>query len=304
MAGMQHILCADQFDLETLKKLFVRAKEMEEVLKKGGSDIARGKILATLFYEPSTRTRLSFESAMLRLGGNIISETDVHFSSIIKGEVLQDTARIISGYSDIIAIRSKNTGDADIAANFSSVPIINAGDGAGEHPTQSLLDCYTIFKQFPNIFDGGSITLSFVGDLKYGRTVHSLCTMVRNFPNINIQFIAPKETQIPQTYIKESDKIFTDLTDEVLQKSDVIYNTRIQKERFEDKPEYEKIKDIFVFDAQKVSQMDENSILMHPLPRVNEITQEVDLMPQAKYFEQAQNGIPIRMALIAQCLNI
>ncbi|MCK5346627.1 MAG: aspartate carbamoyltransferase, partial [Candidatus Heimdallarchaeota archaeon] len=235
---MQHILCADQFDLNSLKKLFVRAKEMEEILEKGGSEIARGKILATLFYEPSTRTRLSFESAMLRLGGNIISETDVHFSSIIKGEVLPDTTRIISGYSDIIAIRSKNTGDADIAANFSSVPVINAGDGSGEHPTQSLLDCYTIFKQFPKIFDGESITLSFVGDLKYGRTVHSLCTMIRNFPNINIQFVAPKEMQIPKKYIEGSDKILTELTSEVLQKSDVIYNTRIQKERFEDKSEY------------------------------------------------------------------
>ena len=143
-----------------------------------------------------------------------------------------------------------------------------------------------------------------MGDLKYGRTVHSLCTVIRNFPNINVQFVAPKEIQIPKKYIKESDKIFTELTAEVLQKSDVIYNTRIQKERFEDKSEYEKIKDAFVFDVQNVSQMNENSILMHPLPRVNEITQEVDVMPQAKYFEQAQNGIPIRMALIAQCLNI
>jgi aspartate carbamoyltransferase catalytic subunit len=299
---MKHVLSADQFDQKELRKILREASEMEVILNKGGSEMARGKILATLFYEPSTRTRLSFESAMLRLGGRIISETDVHFSSAIKGEVLADTARIVGGYSDIIAIRSKNVGDAKILAERAGVPVINGGDGSAEHPTQGLLDLYTIGKHFD--LGHQEITISFVGELVCARTVHSCSQLLRNFPGIKFQFVAPEEIQIPDKYFDPSrDKKFFNLSDEILKNSDVIYDTRIQKERL-DPIIYEKHKNAFHFDVGKVQHMKKSAILMHPLPRVNEIAYEVDALPQAKYFEQAQNGVPVRMALIARGLGL
>ncbi len=298
----KHVLSAAQFEKKELFEILKRAQEMEEVLKKGGSKIAEGKILAAIFYEPSTRTRLSFETAMCRLGGSVISETDVHFSSAFKGEVLADTIRIVSGYSDIIAMRTKTKGDADLASQYSSVPIINGGDGPAEHPTQSLLDLFTISKHFR--LDEEKIKVAFVGDLKYGRTVHSLTTILRNFSNIEISFVAPEIVQMPEKYVQDGDQRFLDLNDEILKQSDVIYDTRIQKERFEDMNVYDKVKNAFVFDPEKVSKMKDNAILMHPLPRVNEITLEVDDMPQAQYFQQAQNGVPVRMALIARALEL
>ncbi len=299
---MNHVLSASQFNRKDLEKIFGQAQKMEAIIKEGGCDLAKGKILATLFYEPSTRTRLSIETAMIRLGGNIISETDVSFSSQIKGEVLQDTARIIGGYSDIVAIRSKNVGDADIMAEYSGVPVVNGGDGSGEHPTQSLLDIYTIFKHFDL---DKPLTVSFVGELICGRTVHSLSVLLRNFPNIKINFVSPEALQIPDKYFKPElgDQKFEDLNDEVLKGSDVIYNTRIQKERISEAV-FEKYKTAFHFNVEKVSGMKDSAILMHPLPRVNEISQEVDNLPQAKYFEQAQNGIPVRMALMADLLKL
>lgn len=298
---MKHVLKAGQFDKEELLSIMSTAGQMETLLKKGGSKMAEGKILAALFYEPSTRTRLSFETAMLRLGGSVISETDVHFSSITKGEVLEDTIRIVANCADIIAIRSKHIGDADLAASVSGVPVLNAGDGAGAHPTQALLDLYTISKQFGL---DKEITVSMVGDLKYGRTVHSLTQALRNFENIKLNFVAPSALAMPAKFKTEADGIYENLTDEILAESDVIYDTRIQSERFENKEEYEKHKNAFIFDVEKVSRMKPNAILMHPLPRVNEITMDVDALPQAKYFEQAANGIPVRMALIARALNL
>jgi aspartate carbamoyltransferase catalytic subunit len=299
---MKHVLAAPQFEKSELLQIMKEAKSMEEILtKKGHCEMAKGKIMAALFYEPSTRTRLSFETAMLRLGGSIISETDVTFSSITKGEKLSDTIEMVAGYADIIAMRSKNVGDAQIAADTASVPVLNAGDGAGEHPTQALLDLYTIQKYFDLKKE---LTVSFVGDLKYGRTVHSLCTILRNFPNVQINFVAPEVTQIPDKYFQTGDKKHLDLSSEILENSDVIYDTRIQKERFENPSDYELVKDAFVFDTEKVNQMADNAILMHPLPRINEITTEVDALPQAKYFEQARNGVPIRMALIARALEL
>lgn len=259
--------------------------------------------MATLFYEPSTRTRLSFETAMLRLGGKVISETDVTFSSQSKGEILADMIRIVSGYADIIAIRSKNTGDALLASQYSSVPIINAGDGSGEHPTQSLLDLYTITKEFPQIFQDVPMKVTFIGDLRYGRTVHSLSLLLRNFPNVSISFIAPENLNIPEEYRRGEDFIADNLSDNLLSTSDVIYMTRVQKERFPNIESYEIVKDTFIFDAETVGKMHPKAILMHPLPRINEITLEVDSLPQARYFEQAQNGIPMRMALINYCLE-
>ena len=298
---MQHVLSAQQFDKAQLLEILQQSADMEKILQNGGTDIAKGKILAALFYEPSTRTRLSFETAMLRLGGSVISETDVQFSSAIKGEVLRDTARIIGGYADIIAIRSKNVGDAQTMSEYAQIPVLNGGDGSGEHPTQSLLDLYTISKQFGL---EKPLTITMVGDLKYGRTVHSLCTMLRNFPNVQVNFIAPQELQMPEKYIQPGDLVGHDLEDEILTTSDVIYVTRIQKERLEDPSLHEKVKDSFVFNVDQVGKMKKEAILLHPLPRVNEIEQAVDALPQARYFEQAQNGVPVRMALIARGLGL
>ena len=299
---MQHVLSAAQFNKEELLDILATASEMEVILQNGGSEMARGKILATLFYEPSTRTRLSFETAMQRLGGKVISETNVHFSSRAKGEVLGDTIRIISGFADVIAIRSKEKGDAAIAAEYATIPVLNGGDGSGEHPTQSLLDLYTLSKHFN--LEEDDLTLSFVGDLKYGRTVHSLTTILRHFPNVKLNFVAPETIQMPESYLGDKDEVFTELNDKVLMESDIIYDTRIQQERFENKAEFDAVNGIFVFDKEKVSRMQEDAILMHPLPRINEITQEVDSLPQAMYFEQARNGVPVRMALIARALGL
>lgn len=299
---MLHVLSAGQFTKDELLSIMRQASDMEAILEKGGSDMAKGKILAALFYEPSTRTRLSFETAMHRLGGAVISETDVHFSSITKGEVLPDTIRMVSGYADIIAIRSKVAGDAALAAEYSRVPVLNAGDGAAEHPTQGLLDLFTIQKHFK--IEEKPLTITFLGDLKYGRTVHSLLTMLRHFENITFQFIAPDALQLPEKYRKDGDFFSEDLTDDVLQSTDVLYDTRIQKERFETAEEYEKYKGVYILDAQIVKKMKSDAILMHPLPRVNEITQDVDALPQAMYFEQARNGVPVRMALIARALHL
>ena len=299
---MQHVLSASQFNRENLEEIMAQACDMEAIIKNGGSDMAKGRIMATLFYEPSTRTRLSFEAAMLRLGGSIISETDVNFSSITKGEVLSDTARIIGGYSDIIAIRSKTVGDAKIMADYAGVPVINGGDGSAEHPTQGLLDLYTISKYFK--LGEEPLTISFVGELITGRTVHSCSQMVKQFPNVKVNFVAPTEIQIPDKYFDATtDTKHLELTDEILETSDVIYDTRIQKERL-DLEVYKKHKHAFHFDVEKVSKMKPNAILMHPLPRVNEIAHEVDNLPQAKYFEQAINGVPVRMALIARGLEL
>lgn len=299
---MKHILSAEQFTHTELNHILSRANEMEKILAQGGSQLLKGKILAALFYEPSTRTRLSFESAMLRLGGSVISETDVTFSSITKGEAMEDTIRIVGGYADIIAIRTKQQGEAKFAANYSPVPILNGGDGSGEHPTQALLDLYTISKH--QDIGNKPLVVSFVGDLKHGRTVHSLIQVLRKFENITINFVAPEVIQIPEQYIKKNDSICTELTEEILKSSDVIYDTRMQKERFDNQADFFKVKDSFIFTPEMVKKMHANAILMHPLPRVNEIQQRVDELPQAKYFEQALNGVPIRMALIAESLNM
>lgn len=298
---MQHVLSADQFSRSDLDHILTRSAEMEEVLTKGGSKLCDGKILGALFYEPSTRTRLSFETAMMRLGGNVVSETDVNFSSITKGEVIEDTIRMVGGYTDIIAIRTKIKGQANIAAQYSPVPVMNGGDGAGEHPTQSLLDLYTIAKH--HRIGNEPLKVSFVGDLKYGRTVHSLAKILRHFEGVELSFVAPEVIQMPEEYKQAGDVVSHDLTADILSSSDVIYDTRMQQERFEDMEKFREVRDAFIFTPEIVSQMKSSAILMHPLPRVNEIKQSVDTMAQAKYFEQAQNGVPVRMALIAELLG-
>lgn len=297
----RHILSAKQFSRTDLDHLLARAAEMESVVEKGGSDLCKGQILGALFYEPSTRTRLSFETAMHRLGGSVISETDVTFSSITKGEVMEDTIRIVGGYSDVIALRTKVKGEAKLAAHYSPVPVLNGGDGAGEHPTQSLLDLYTIAKHHP--IGKEKLKVTFVGDLRYGRTVHSLSRILRHFDGVELNFVAPEVIQMPEEYLEKGDTIALDLDSQTLEESDVIYVTRMQKERFEDPSEFVRVRDAFVFDVKMVSSTKPEAIMMHPLPRVNEIMQEVDALPQAKYFEQALNGVPMRMALIAEVLN-
>lgn len=299
---MHHVLSADQFSSTDLAHIMQRAAEMETILQQGGSTMCQGNILGTLFYEPSTRTRLSFETAMLRLGGSVITESDVTFSSQSKGEVIEDTIRIVGGYTDIIALRTKNKGEAKLAAHYSPVPILNGGDGSGEHPTQSLLDLYTIVKHHK--IGERNLNVAFVGDLKYGRTVHSLAKILRKFEGVTLQFVAPETIQMPDDYREDSDQVFTELNPEVLTTADVIYDTRMQKERFEDIELFNRVKNAFIFTPEMVASMKPDAILMHPLPRVNEIMQRVDALPQAKYFEQAINGVPVRMALIAESLGL
>lgn len=300
---MRHILSSKQFSRTDIEYLMSEAQKMDEILEKWGSRMFDEYIMATLFYEPSTRTRLSFETAMHRLGGKVISETDVQFSSQSKWEILADTIRVISSYADIIAIRSKNTGDAELVSRYSSVPIINAWDGSGEHPTQSLLDLYTITKEFPVLFRDAPLRVTFVWDLRYWRTVHSLSLLLRNFSNVSLSFVAPENLNLPEEYAQEWDTFSNELSPDLLSSSDVIYMTRVQKERFPTLESYQSVKDAFIFGVDTVKQMKQDAILMHPLPRVNEIALGVDTLPQARYFDQAKNGVPMRMALIKYCLE-
>jgi len=299
---IKHVLSADHFTRDDLDKILARSYEMESIIAAGGSKMCEGKILGALFYEPSTRTRLSFEVAMMRLGGNVVSETDVTFSSQTKGEVMEDTIRIVGGYADVIAIRTKVKGEAKLAAHYSPVPVLNGGDGAGEHPTQSLLDLFTIAKHHRITDD--QLKVAFVGDLKYGRTVHSLAKVLRNYDGVDLSFVAPEVIQMPEEYVEAGDNVYNELTEEVLTQADVIYDTRMQKERFDNLDQYHEVRNAFVFTSELVNKMKPSATLMHPLPRVNEIHQEVDTLPQAKYFEQAQNGVPVRMALIAEVLGV
>lgn len=294
----RHVISARQFDKKTLSKLFA----LTDQIKKGqySKNALTGKIMASLFYEPSTRTRLSFESAMIRLGGSVIAtENAAEFSSVIKGETLEDTIRIIAGYSDIIVLRHNKPGASQVAAGYSQVPIINAGDGAREHPTQALLDLYTIFSKFP----GQNLTVAMMGDLKNGRTIHSLSRLLALYPKIKQIFISPKALAIPNDLTEEL-KLkhinFTELEDlaKGVKDADVIYQTRIQKERFKDKKDYQKYFGKYVIDKNTLKFLKKNAIITHPLPRVNEITQDVDSDPRAIYFEQAQNGLFVRMALL------
>lgn len=303
---LYHVLGAKQFSRSDLDQLFELATGMEQVVRRGGDERCRGRIMTTLFFESSTRTRLSFESAMMRMGGNVIgTENAAQFSSTIKGETLEDTIRIISGYSDVIVMRHTDIGAAERAAKVASIPVINAGDGAGEHPTQALLDTYTIQRQFGAI---EGLKVAMVGDLAYGRTVHSLSYMLARYAGVKLFYIAPDNVQIP-TYVKKYldeqgvEYVETSDLDSVVGDVDVLYQTRIQKERFPSVEEYEKASGKYIVDAQLLSLMKEDAIILHPLPRAGEIAEEVDSDPRAAYFRQAQNGLYIRMALVEQCLR-
>ncbi|MCI3923742.1 aspartate carbamoyltransferase [Paenibacillus sp. TRM 82003] len=305
-AGLFHVIGAKQFDRATLDELFDAAGAMESIVREGGSTRFSNKILTSLFFEASTRTRLSFESAMHRLGGRVIgTENAAQFSSAIKGETLEDTIRIVSGYSDLIVMRHTEIGAAQLAAEVATVPVINAGDGAGEHPTQALLDLYSIRKELGRI-DG--IHIAMIGDLANGRTVHSLSYMLANYKNVHIHFIAPDNVRIPvpvKRYLVEKGVSFEESADlaKVAASADVLYQTRIQKERFLSLDEYEKATGKYMIDESLLSHMRGDAIILHPLPRAGEIEAAVDRDPRAAYFRQAQNGLYIRMALIEKCLG-
>lgn len=268
--------------------------------------LLEGKVCATLFFEPSTRTRLSFETAVNRLGGRIIGFTDAATTSSAKGETLKDTILMVNNYADIIIMRHHLEGAARYASEISSVPIINAGDGANQHPTQTMLDLYSIYKTQGTL---ENLTITIVGDLKYGRTVHSLIIGMSHF-NPTFYFVAPEELRVPDSYksfcdergIKYEEHI--DFSPEVINDADILYMTRVQRERFTDLMEYEKVKNIYILKKDMIGDTKDNLRILHPLPRVNEIDQDVDDSPKAYYFEQAKNGVFTREAVICDALNI
>ncbi len=296
------IISIRDFTREEIDHILKIAQAMEPLAQKG-SDMLRGKILATLFFEPSTRTRLSFEAAMHKLGGSTIGFAEAEIASVRKGENLADTVRTVENYADVIAIRHPLEGAARLAAEFAKVPIINGGSGAEEHPTQALLDLYTIMKEKGRI-DGLKIAL--VGDLRYGRTVHSLAYAL-SYYDVELYLVSPESLKMRREVLEEiREKIpVTEETDikKVVPLLDVLYVTRIQKERFPDPAEYIKVKGSYKIDLETLSKAKRDLIVMHPLPRVDEIAAEVDGTPHARYFQQVWNGIVTRMALLALILG-
>jgi aspartate carbamoyltransferase catalytic subunit len=294
---LEHVVSSEQFDRELLEEIFARADQL------AGRRDARlaGRIMATLFYEPSTRTRLSFESAMLRLGGAVVGTEAAHeFSSAIKGETLEDTIRMVSAYADVIVLRHDQAGAAARAAAVSSVPVVNAGDGPGEHPTQALLDLYTIRSELGSV---EGVHVAFCGDLRFGRTVRSLALLLSLHPGVRMTFVAPEVVQAGadlQARMSAAGVPFrlTDRLDDVIDSIDVVYQTRIQKERFGDVVDLEAARRAIRIDSRVMRALPSRAIVMHPLPRVDEIATEVDADPRAAYFRQARNGVVIRMALL------
>jgi len=302
---LRHVIESQQFSRSLLEELFARSDEIKREPHKFMGRL-NGQVMAALFYEPSTRTRLSFEAAMLRLGGQTMGTDNAReFSSAAKGETLEDSIRIVGGYADVIVIRHNEEGAAKRAASVSSVPIINAGDGPGQHPTQALLDIYTI-KDELNRVDG--IKVAMVGDLANGRTVRSLTYLLSKFKEIKIWFVAPPAVAMRDDLKAHLDEhrvpwVETEDLESVLPEVDVVYMTRIQKERFADPDAYNAVNGIYRIDASSLALMRKYSIVMHPLPRVDEIAPEVDEDPRAAYFRQARNGLPVRMALLDRLLG-
>ena len=299
------ILSVKQFQRKDLDYIFGVAHEMSEMVRRVGTfDLLKGKILANLFYEPSTRTMSSFTAAMERLGGSVIPINEVRYSSVSKGESLPDTVRTLECYADVIVLRHPEVGSVATAAKFTRKPIINAGDGIGEHPTQALLDLFTILEELGHV-DG--LTITMLGDLKYGRTVHSLSRLLSLF-DVKLNYVSPKILPMPEEVIKEVaeknivQKQYNTL-DPVLAETDVLYVTRVQKERFEDLDSYEKVRNEFIISPEVMKGAKEKMIVMHPLPRVGEITMEVDDDPRAAYFRQMEYGLYVRMALLAIVLG-
>ncbi|MBW7883193.1 MAG: aspartate carbamoyltransferase [Caldilineaceae bacterium] len=301
----QDIISVSQFDRTKLDYILSVATEMKVLVERFGSaDLLQGKILANLFYEPSTRTSSSFMASMLRLGGQVIPINNVQYSSVTKGESLPDTVRTLESYADVIVIRHPEVGSAATAAHYASKPVINAGDGVGEHPTQALLDLYTIIE---GLGDVHGLKVAMVGDLKYGRTVHSLTKLLVNYP-VEFVFVSPDNLRMPGdvlSVVQASGHPYLETEDvhNIVGEVDVLYVTRVQKERFTDLAEYDLVKDRYVVDSELMSRAKERMIVMHPLPRVNEISYAVDSDPRAAYFRQMRNGMYIRMALLAAVLG-
>jgi aspartate carbamoyltransferase catalytic subunit len=299
------IVSVRQFTVADLDYVFEVAHEMQAMVARVGTfDLLKGKILANLFYEPSTRTSSSFTAAMERLGGSVIPINEVKYSSVSKGESLPDTVRTLERYADVIVLRHPEVGASALAAQYASKPIINAGDGVGEHPTQALLDLFTIREEL-GVVDG--LTVTMVGDLKYGRTVHSLSRLLSLF-DVRLNFVSPEILQMPEGIVEELAEAKTpvavhDGLDGVIGDTDVLYVTRVQKERFESEADYEAVKGAYVITPDTLRAAKERMIVMHPLPRVTEIAMEVDDDPRAAYFRQMEYGMYVRMALLAMVLG-
>lgn len=303
MLKLRNLIQPEDFSIEEIDEILSLGQKIIDNPSKY-SRVCEGKLLATLFYEPSTRTRLSFESAMNRLGGRVVGFSEPNSSSAAKGESLGDTIRTVSNYVDVITMRHPVSGAAAEAASFTKVPFINAGDGGNQHPTQTLTDLLTI-KSLKGSLENH--TIGICGDLKFGRTVHSLVKAMARYKNTKFVFISPDELKMPD-YIKEEIKghayYETNNLDEVIGSLDVLYMTRVQRERFEDKEEYERLKDYFVLNKSKMEKATDSMLVMHPLPRVNEIDVDVDCDERAVYFEQARYGMYVRMALIMKLLGV
>ncbi|MDO4278338.1 MAG: aspartate carbamoyltransferase [Lachnoclostridium edouardi] len=303
---MRHLLNPLDFKVDEIDHLLNLAHDIEEHREKY-AHVCAGKKLATLFYEPSTRTRLSFEAAMLNLGGSILGFSSADSSSAAKGESVADTIRVISCYADICAMRHPKEGAPLVASQFSTIPVINAGDGGHQHPTQTLTDLLTI-KSLKGRLD--NLTIGLCGDLKFGRTVHSLINALVRYSNIHFVLISPQELKIPE-YVREKlintqGVTFTEVSnlDEALPQLDILYMTRVQKERFFNEEDYIRLKDSYILTKEKMKLAKDDMYILHPLPRVNEISVEVDKDPRAAYFRQAQYGVYVRMALIMTLLEV
>lgn len=299
------ILSVSQLTREDVEYVFGVALAMRTMVAHVGTfDLLKGKILANLFYEPSTRTQSSFMAAMQRLGGSVIPISEVKYSSVAKGESLPDTVRTLECYADVIVLRHHEKGAAQVAADAAKKPIINAGDGPGEHPTQALLDLFTIREELGRL---DALTVTMLGDLKYGRTVHSLSRLLSHF-GVTLHYVSPELLKMPPELVKELDARGVKQTahtslDGVLEQSDVLYVTRVQKERFEDLAVYESLKHAFVITPEVMKRAKPKMALLHPLPRVGEISTEVDADPRAAYFRQMEYGLFVRMALLAMVLG-
>lgn len=302
---MRHLLDTTDLTLEEIDDMIALATDIIENKQKY-AHVCDGKKLATLFFEPSTRTRLSFEAAMYELGGNVLGFSSADSTSASKGETVEDTVRMVSNYADIIAMRHPLEGAPRVATTRTLVPIINAGDGGHAHPTQTLADLLTIYREKGKL---GDITIGLCGDLKFGRTVHSLIKAMCRYKNVKFVLIAPKELQVPDYIISDvlipsgAEYVQVESLEDVMPTLDVLYMTRIQRERFFSEEEYLKHKDAYILDLKKLDNAKKDLTIMHPLPRVNEISTDVDDDPRAKYFEQALNGKYIRMALIMNLLK-
>lgn len=307
LSPLYHVVSAQQFDRERLARLFRLAEEMDRVRADGGGQILPGRIMATLFYEPSTRTRLSFEAAMLRLGGQVIStENAKDFSSAVKGETLEDTVRIVAGYADCIVLRHYEEGAAERAAEVSPVPVINAGDGPGQHPTQALLDLFTIQRELGRL---DHLRVVLVGDLAHGRTVHSLAYLLALYPGLQVTLVAPERIRMAPGLIQHLERHRaevreTDDLEAAIADADIVYQTRLQKERLEEPGDLaEQQMSRYRVGPELMAQLPPRAILLHPLPRVGEIDPAVDVDPRAAYFRQARNGVALRMALLRMLLQ-